>query len=130
MADQSDVRRIALSLPETTEATEAFAFSVRNRGKDKGIAWVWLERVAPKKARVPQPAVVAIRVSDLAEKEMLLASDQDKFFTEPHYNGFPAVLVRLAAIDVVELEELLTDAWRCQAPRSLVRDFDERGGRI
>ena len=130
MADQSDVRRIALSLPETTEATETFAFSVRNRGKDKGIAWVWLERVAPKKARVPQPAVVAIRVSDLAEKEMLLASDQDKFFTEPHYNGFPAVLVRLAAIDVDELEELLTDAWRCLAPRSLVRDLDERGGRI
>ena len=30
---------------------------------------------------------------------MLIASDPEKFFTEPHYNGFPAVLVRLAAID-------------------------------
>jgi hypothetical protein len=47
------------------------------------------------------------------------------FFTEPHYNGFPAVLVRLAAIDVDQLAELLTDAWRSQAPKSLVQAFDE-----
>ena len=53
---------------------------------------------------------------------MLLASDPDKFFTEPHYNGFPAVLVRLPAIGEDELRELITDAWRIQAPRKLVRD--------
>jgi hypothetical protein len=41
MADQADVRRIALSLPETVESDERFAFSVLNRGKEKGIAWVW-----------------------------------------------------------------------------------------
>jgi hypothetical protein len=51
---------------------------------------------------------------------MLLAADPDKFFTEPHYNGFPAVLVRLPAIDTGELAELITDAWRCQAPHALV----------
>lgn len=49
--------------------------------------------------------------------------DPGKFFTEPHYNGFPAVLVRLPAIDAGELAELITDAWRCQAPRSLAADF-------
>ena len=43
--------------------------------------------------------------------------DGEKFFTEPHYNGFPAVLVRLATVDVDELAELVIDAWRCQAPR-------------
>ena len=60
---------------------------------------------------------MAIRVADQLEKEILLRSDEDKFFTEPHYNGFPAVLVRLPAIGVDELEELITNAWRYQAPR-------------
>jgi len=61
-------------------------------------------------------------VAGQGEKAMLLASDPDKFFTEPHYNGFPAVLVRLPAIGEDELRELITDAWRSQAPRQLVRD--------
>jgi len=125
MATQDDVRRIALALPEVQEGTDRFAFSVENKGKQKGIAWVWRERVHPKKARVPNPEVVAIQVPDLDEKEMLLASDDgSKFFTEPHYNGFPAVLVRLEAIEVDELEELIIDAWRSQAPAALVADFD------
>jgi hypothetical protein len=128
MADQSDVRRIALSLPEVVEAEDRFAFSVLNRGKAKGFAWVWQERVHPKKARVPQPAVLAVRVANQLEKEMLLGADEQKFFTEPHYNGYPAVLVRLAAVDVDELEELIIDAWRCQAPRNLVEELDRGEG--
>ena len=129
MADQEDVRRIAQSLPEVTEGEDRFAFSVPNRGKAKGIAWVWQERIHPKKARVPQPAVLAVRVSGESEKQMLLASDPEKFFTEPHYNGYPAVLIRLAAIEPDELEELITDALRCMAPRALVAEFDEQHGR-
>jgi len=128
MASQIDVRRIALSLPETVEEERGFAFAVLNRGKRKGFAWVWQERIQPKKPRVPNPDVIALRVADESEKEMLLAADSEKFFTEPHYNGFPAVLVRLPAIDADELAELITDAWRCQAPRSLVSDFDSRDG--
>jgi hypothetical protein len=125
VADQSDVRRIALALPETVEGDDRFAFSVMNKGKAKGFAWVWQERIHPKKARVPNPDVLAVRVSDEAEKEELIASDPDAFFTEPHYNGFPAVLVRLAAVDIEELRELLTDAWRCQAPKALIQAFDD-----
>ena len=64
-----------------------------------------------------------MRVASLAEKEELLAADPEKFFTEPHYNGFPAVLVRLPAIDAGELGELITDAWRSQAPRALAAEF-------
>jgi hypothetical protein len=124
VADQGDVRRIALTLPEAVEGTTGFAFSVMNKGKAKGFAWVWQERVHPKKARVPNPDVLAVRVTDEAEKEELIAADPDVFFTEPHYNGFPAVLVRLAAVDIDELRELLTDAWRCQAPKALVQEFD------
>jgi hypothetical protein len=125
VADQSDVRRVALSLPGTSEAEDRFAFSVENKGKQKGFAWVWAERVEPKKPRVPRPDVLAVRVADQHEKQALLAADDAKFFTEPHYNGFPAVLVRLPAIGAGELAELITDAWRCQAPRDLVDAFEQ-----
>jgi hypothetical protein len=128
VATHDDVRRIALSLPETAEGEGHFAFSVMNKGKAKGFAWVWMERVQPKKPRVPNPDVLAVRVANEDEKQMLLATDSDKFFTEPHYNGFPAILVRLAAIEPDELAELLTDGWRCLAPRALVKEFDARNG--
>jgi hypothetical protein len=120
MALRDRVRRIALSLPGATEASGRFAFSVENKGKQKGFVWVWLERIDPKKARVPNPAVLAVRVRDQGEKEALLAGDPDKFFTEPHYNGYPAVLVRLEAVSTAELRQLVTEAWRCMAPRELL----------
>jgi hypothetical protein len=126
VATRADVRRIARELPGTTESSEDFAFSVRNANKDKGFAWVWKERVDPKKARVPNALVLAVRVADDGEKQALLAADPDKFFTEPHYNGFPAVLVVLAKVGRAELRELLVDAWRCQAPRKLVAQYDEQ----
>jgi hypothetical protein len=119
VATQEDVRRIALSLPETVESEDRFAFSVRSKAKLKGFVWVCIERVAPKKPHVPQPDVIAVRVANLDEKDALLSMDSSKFFTEPHYNGFPAVLVRLPAVDLDELEELITDAWLCQAPKAL-----------
>jgi hypothetical protein len=107
---------------------DRIAFSVNNKGKRKGIAWVWMERIHPKKARVPNLSVIAIRVHNLAEKDMLLAARPSALFTEPHYNGFPAVLARLAALDVDELAELILNAWRCQAPAALVRSFDQQRG--
>ncbi len=125
MASQEDVRRIALSLPETEEGDTGFAFSVLNKGKQKGFAWVWQERIVPKKPRIPNNDVIALRVADESEKEMLLAADKDKFFTEPHYNGFPAILVRLPEIEADELAELITEAWRSQAPKSLISEFDK-----
>jgi hypothetical protein len=117
VATQADVRRIALSLPGAKEKPNHFAFEVMNKGKLKGFVWVWMERIHPKKARVPQPRVVAIRVANLVDKDFLLQSDREKFFTEPHYDGFPAVLVRLEAITVRELRPLITEAWRCMAPK-------------
>ena len=120
MATQSHVRRIALSLPGTEEDPNHFAFSVRNKGKLKGFVWVWLERVVPKKPRVPQPKVIAVRVASLDDKDFLLSLDPVKFFTEPHYNGFPAVLVRLPAVSAGELRPIITEAWRCQAPKELL----------
>ena len=126
MANQEDVRRIALALPDTTEGEDHFAFSVLNKGKQKGFVWVWNERVTPKKPKVPNPDVVAIRVADEVEKQALLASGKAHFFTEPHYNGYSAILVRLPLIEPDELEELIIDAWRCQAPRALVTAWQAR----
>ncbi|HMO96588.1 MAG TPA: hypothetical protein PKD27_10755 [Tepidiformaceae bacterium] len=122
MPTQDDVRRIALALPAAIERTDRFAFAVENNGKLKDFAWVWAERVAPKMARIPNPAVLAVRVSGEEQKQFLIGSQPDVFFTEPHYNGFPAVLVRLDAVEPGQLEGLLESAWRIQAPKALARD--------
>jgi hypothetical protein len=120
MARQADVRRIALSLAGTTESRTDFAFGVEIKGKHKGYCWVWKERIHPKKPRVPNQEVLAVRVRDVAEKAALLAGDPDRFFTEPHYDGFPAVLVRLAKVTAAQLRPLLLEAWRCLVPPHLV----------
>ena len=121
MATQADVRRIAMALPAVEEARDKFAFSVANKGKAKGFVWVWQERVTPKKPRVPNDGVIAVRVANLGQKDLLLSAEPGKFFTEPHYNGFPAVLVRLDAVSASDLQILIEEAWRCQAPPELSR---------
>src|SRR5690242_13298664 len=111
MATQADVRRIALALPATEELPGRFAFAVRaGKGKPKPFVWVWLERVAPKKGRVPNPAVIATRVPSVGQRDLMIEAEPAKFFTEPHYEGYPAVLVRLAAVTVADLETLIADA--------------------
>ena len=124
MATRSDVRRICLSLPGTVENANRFAFEVPVKGKLKGYVWVWMERVDPKKPRVPQPKVVAVRTANLDDKDFLVRAAPKKYFTEPHYNGFPAVLVRLAEVTVRELRPLITEAWRTQAPNDLKEKLD------
>ena len=111
MATQDDVRRIAMALQDSVEGEDRFSFGVPVKGKFKGYVWAWLERIDPKKARVPSDFVVGVRVSGEEEKQMLLASNTRVFFTEPHYNGYPAVLVRLEEIAVTELEEIIKDAY-------------------
>jgi hypothetical protein len=131
VASREDVRRVALSLPGVSESDSDFAFSVEwPNGKGKGFAWSWKERIEPKKPRVPNLDVLAVRVGELEEKELLLASDPagERYFTEPHYNGFPAVLVRIPAIDPGELGELLVEAWYCMAPKELQHEFDAAEG--
>lgn len=125
MATQADVRTIALSLPETHQEEGCFAFAVRNGAKHKGFAWVWMQCVEPGKARVPRPDVLAVRTAGLDVKEVLLMADPRKFFTEPHYDGFPAVLVHLAKIGREELRELLAQAWIAQAPAKLRKTFTQ-----
>jgi hypothetical protein len=129
MTTRSDVRKIALSFSGTKEKEGHFAFEVLNKAKYKGFCWVWMERIDPKKARVPNPEVLAVRVPNLDAKEILLMADRDKFFTEPHYDGFPAVLVRLKEIGRAELRALLAEAWATQAPKPLLAKFRDAGKR-
>ncbi len=120
MATLDDVRRMASSLPGAMETSGAqFAFSVEVKGKRWGFIWTWAERVHAKKARVPNDRVLAVLVPNLEAKQVVLDSDPAKFFTEPHYDGYKAVLVRLEAIDLDELEDLIIEAWRCLAPKEL-----------
>lgn len=125
MLTLDDVRRLALAYPDTTEGDgRQFSIGVLNKGKSKGFVWQWLERIDPKKGRIPNDRVVAVSVRNLEVKEMLLSSDIPGLFTEPHYNGYPAVLVRLEEISEPELADLINEAWRCKAPPSLVKTFD------
>jgi hypothetical protein len=114
MVSEDDVRRLALALPATTEKPSYGEPGFRV--KDKLFACV--------REREDQEVLVAW-CADLGEKEALLASDPDKFFTTPHYDGHASVLVRLAAVDEDELAEVLADAWRARAPRRLVQALDE-----
>lgn len=120
MATQDDVRRIALSLPATTESADEFGFGVLG----VKILWIWRERVKPAKKKVPNPEVIVLPVADLAEKEALLASGPESFFTTGHYDGNTSVLVRLPMVDVQELTELITDSWRLHAPAEMVKELD------
>jgi len=90
----------------------------------KAIVWTWLERVHPKKARVPNPDVIAVRIADESEKELLIDMDGAVFFIEPHYHGYPAILVPLAAIEAGMLETLVGTAWRLRAPKALLPKAD------
>jgi hypothetical protein len=125
MVTHDDVRRMAAKLPGAAEGEDRFGFSVPFKGKHKGFTWTWLERVHPKKARVENDGVLAVLVPGLGAKELILSSsDGKKIFTEPHYNGYPAVLVRLALIEPDEFEELLIEAWRSIASADLRRQYD------
>jgi hypothetical protein len=112
MTSEEDVREIALSLPATSEKPSygTPGFRVRDRlfarlRDDNDVLVLWRE--------------------SLEEKELLLEAEPEKFFTTPHYDGYPMILVRLAAVDRGELAELLDESWRLRAPQRLVEEADK-----
>jgi hypothetical protein len=110
MVTEDDVRRVALSLPATTEkpsyGTPGFRVKdrlfarIREEGEEGDVLVVW--------------------VADEVEKRGLVDSEPAKFFTTPHYDGHPIVLVRFDGIDIDELKELLTESWRLRAPAKVL----------
>ena len=120
MATHEDVRKICSGLPGAAEGEGRFGFGVRG----KGFCWTWMERVHSKKARVENPGVLAVLTPGLGAKEVLMGAEPAKYAVDPHYDGYPAVLVRLDAVDVGRLEELLTEAWRTKATREGLAQFE------
>ena len=74
----------------------------------------------------PQGDILGVRVADEGVKLALIADEPGVYFTTPHFDGYPAVLVRLAAIDVPGLRALIVEAWLAQAPKRLVQEFLEQ----
>jgi hypothetical protein len=127
VATWKDVRRIALALPETSEGVSR---DLRQwRVKDKGFVWERPLRrgdIEALGADAPDGPILGARIEHLGAKEALLADDGDVYFTTPHFNGYPAILVRLDRIAVGELEELLVEAWLARAPKRLAAEYLER----
>ena len=124
MAGWDDVRRIALGLPEASER--------ESRGltqwcvKDKLFVWERPLRRADLEAlgdSAPDGPILGARVEHEGAKQALLANDPEVFFTTPHFDGYPAILVRLHRIDAHELHEVVVEAWLVRAPKRLAESY-------
>jgi hypothetical protein len=81
------------------------------------------ETLAARGIEPPEGDILGARVADEGVKFALIADEPDVYFTTPHFDGYPAVLVKLAEIDEVGLRELIVEAWLTQAPKRLVQEF-------
>jgi hypothetical protein len=124
VATWDDVRRIALSLPDSAER-----FIHGSQGwhvHKKGFVWERPLRPADLRAlgdAAPTGPILGARVEHLVAKDVLIADAPDIYFTTPHFDGYAAVLVRLERIPLDELEELIIEAWLARAPKRLAREY-------
>jgi len=124
MATWDDVQRLALAMPQSDER-----ISRENRQwrvKDKLFVWERPLRRSDLEAlgdAAPDGPILGARVEHVVAKEALLADDPGVFFTTPHFDGYPAVLVRLDEISVEDLEEVIVEAWLCRAPKRLMQAY-------
>ncbi len=130
MSDWDDVARLALALPETSEGT-----SYGNRAWLVGKkAFVW-ERPLRKSDHealgdaAPDGEILGARVEHEIAKQAMLADPSGLYFTTPHFDGYPIILVRLDPITPEDLEEVVTEAWLARAPKRLAEAWvEERSG--
>jgi hypothetical protein len=125
VADLTDVRRIALALPETSEQTSHDGRPAW-RVKEKLFVWERPLRTSDLKAlgdAAPDGTILGARVPDEGAKHALVAAQPEIYFTTPHFNGYPAILVRLAEIPLGELEELIVEAWLSRAPPRVAKAY-------
>lgn len=123
-ASWADVSRIALALPGSSERRSGGL--AQWRVADKLFVW---ERPLRKSdlealgARAPEGPILGVRVADLSVKEMALEGNPRALFTTPHFDGYPAVLVRLDRIVPRKLEDLIVEAWLARAPKRAVQEY-------
>ncbi|MEU9807221.1 MmcQ/YjbR family DNA-binding protein [Mycobacterium sp. NPDC050853] len=121
MATWDDVEGTVSGLPDVVE-TSPRVWKVRKK------LFVW-ERPLRKRDlaalgdSAPDGDILGARVSDEGVKLALIADEPDVYFTTPHFDGYPIVLARLDAIAAPDLTELITEAWLCQAPKTVTRKF-------
>jgi len=126
MATWDDVRRLALGMPEATEVDSRGR--AQWRVKDKLFVWERPLRRSDLAAlgdAAPDGPILGARVEHVVAKEAMLADDPGVFFTTPHFDGYPAVLVRLDRIGLEDLDEVVVEAWLARAPKRLVQAYLE-----
>jgi hypothetical protein len=127
MATWDDVRVRALALPETEEIDRRGSMTWQVRGK--GFIWerplnkADIKRQEAAGLPIPDGPIFAVRVDDEGVKDALIASAPDVYFTIPHFDGYPAVLVLLDNVSPDELDELIIDAWLTCAPAKVAKAF-------
>jgi hypothetical protein len=124
MATWDDVRRLALEMPEATEVTSRER--AQWRVKDKLFVWERPLRKSDLEAlgdEAPDGPILGARVEHLVAKEAMLADDPSVFFTTPHFEGYPAVLVQLEKIGLDDLREVVVEAWLARAPKKLAQAY-------
>jgi hypothetical protein len=124
VATWDDVARIVDELPLVEEplphdwrvGKKLVAWERPLRGSDRAA-------LAAAGSQVPTGDILGVRVADEGAKFALVADEPKVYFTTPHFDGYPAVLVRLDEIPIADLRELITEAWLVQAPRQMVKEF-------
>ena len=125
MATWKDVSSLALALPEADEGT-TFGGNRAWTVRKKLFVWERSLRKSDLEAlgdAAPDGPILGARVEHLIAKDAMLADASGAFFTTPHFDGYPAVLVRLPEIELDLLEEVVTEAWLARAPKRLVREY-------
>ncbi|HVQ86046.1 MAG TPA: MmcQ/YjbR family DNA-binding protein [Mycobacterium sp.] len=124
MATWNDVARIVGELALTSEGSpHDWRVGKKLLAWERPLRPLDREALAESGVEAPEGDILAVRVSDEGVKFALIADEPAIYFTTPHFDGYPAVLVRLAEIEVQGLEELITEAWLTQAPKKLVEEF-------
>jgi hypothetical protein len=131
MATWNDVRRLALALPQTAQGVSYGYRSWTVNGK--GFVWERPLRKSDMEAlgrKAPAGPILGVRTADLEMKDVLLRSNPKAYFTTPHFDGYPAVLVQLEKISVKELKEAVVEAWLARAPKRIADAYlNERGAK-
>lgn len=125
MATWRDVSRSALALPGTSESLSSQGHRQWMVGA-KLFAWERPLRRADFEAlgeAAPKGAILGLRTADLEMKDVMLASDPKAYFTTPHFDGYPAILVRLSVVTPTALKEAIVEAWLARAPKRLAAHY-------
>jgi len=128
MVTVDEVARMALALPEVTEADRggrrAWAVAAKGFAWERAFSKADLRRFGDETP--PGGPILAVRVEDLGEKEAVLAAGPTGFFTIPHFDNYPAVLVQLDVADEQAVQEALVDGWLSCAPADLAEAYLKR----